>query len=90
MMDFPGIQTFVKMGIFMEKAITPDDTFGYKMAVPSLSCQLLLGGRANATKQFDAINVPAQLRCLGLSALVTACLSRHTAQVRKVECLSRQ
>jgi hypothetical protein len=30
------------MGTFIEKMVTLDNTFGYKMAVAFLSCQLLL------------------------------------------------
>ena len=33
MMDFPGIQTFVKMGIFIEKMITLDTTYGSEKTV---------------------------------------------------------
>ena len=38
-MDFPGILTFVKMGIFIEKMVTIDNIFGSEKTVKS---QLLL------------------------------------------------
>ena len=42
MMDFPGISTFVKMGIFREKMVILDNTFGSKNTV-ELQLQLCLG-----------------------------------------------
>ena len=32
-MDFPGILTFVKMGIFIEKMVTHDNSFGSEKTV---------------------------------------------------------
>ena len=39
MMDFPGISTFVKMGIFREKMVIFDNTFGSKNTVATLPRQ---------------------------------------------------
>ena len=40
MMDFPGISTFVKTGIFREKMVILDNTFGSKNTVATLPRQV--------------------------------------------------
>ena len=55
MMDFPGISTFVKTGIFKEKMVILDNTFGSKNTV-ELQLPLCLGNysrRASTVEKSD-------------------------------------